>query len=61
MKCPYCSKYHCEPDVVVINVENYGSKRCNFECVHCGKVVSVWVERRIVFGKPSKTSAESDW
>ena len=61
MKCPYCYKHKCEPDVVSINIENYGSKIVKFKCVHCKKVIKAYGERRAVFSKPIKTNEESDW
>ncbi len=61
MKCPYCNKSNCEPAVVWHRCEIYGSERTNFKCRHCGKVITVYSERTVVFGKPEKTDAESDW
>jgi hypothetical protein len=61
MKCPYCNKCKCEPSAVYKNCEIYGSGRFNFKCIHCKNVVSVYAERRVVYGKPTKTDSESDW
>jgi len=61
MKCPYCKKFRCEPEVVSRNCETYGSCRVNFKCLHCKEVITVFGERRVVFGKPEETDGESDW
>jgi len=61
MKCPYCGKGDCIPDVVYRNIENYGSKFCNFKCLHCKKVIQTHGSRRVVFSKLTKTDADSDW
>ena len=61
MECPYCKKYKCEPPMIYKHIETYGDSWSNFKCIHCEKVISVHGERRVVFGKPEKTDAESDW
>ena len=34
MRCPYCSKNNCEPEVVCRNIETYGSNTVRFRCNH---------------------------
>ena len=61
MKCPYCNKLHCIPDVVYLNIENYGSDQVKFKCNHCNKVIKTYGERKVIFGKLQKTDGNSDW
>ena len=61
MICPYCKKNKCEPAVLYRNCESYGFGRFNFRCLHCKKVITVYAERKVIFGKPEKTSNNSDW
>ena len=61
MKCPYCNKQIIVPDIVTINVESYGSKRCRFPCNKCNKIVSMYGERTVRFYNIKKTDKESDW
>ena len=61
MKCPYCKKELTIPNVVENNIESYGSRRCNFPCNKCKKIVSVFGSRRLYFHDIAKTDKESDW
>lgn len=61
MKCPYCNKLRCVPEVVYINIESYGDSAINFKCVHCDKVIHGYGERKAIISDLSKTDNESDW
>ena len=61
MECPYCNKSECEPRVVERNVEAYGSRLCRFKCFHCGKVVSAYGHRTVIFSDVKQTTKKSDW
>lgn len=61
MNCPYCNKQNFIPNVCFINTENYGSSFHNFPCMHCGKIVKAYFQRKSVVYKPIKTDQESDF
>lgn len=61
MKCPYCMKSEFVPEVVYRNCERYGSRRFNFRCLHCKKVVTIYAQRQVILVTPEKTDRKSDW
>lgn len=61
MKCPYCGKESCIPDVVARNIEAYGSKTVNFKCVNCRKVITSYGQQKAIFSELKKTDNDSDW
>ncbi len=61
MICPYCYTDSCVPDVVYLNIENYGSNQVKFKCRYCSKVIKTYGERKVIFGKLQKTDGNSDW
>lgn len=61
MKCPYCNKSDCIPEVVGRNIESYGSNSVNFNCIYCKKVVHSFGSVKIIFTELVKTDNKSDW
>ena len=61
MHCPYCEKEKCVPEIVYTHTELHGGGVKNFNCLHCGRVVKVLCERKIIIDTPVETNEESDW
>ena len=64
MKCPYCGKGDCIPDVVFRWVEAYGHTGItgsNPRCTHCHKTLHVLTEMTIKVISIEKTDEEPDW
>lgn len=61
MKCPYCNAEDFVPGYVILNVENYGSKVCNFPCYECGEIINAFIKRTTTVRNASKTTQKSDW
>ena len=62
MKCPYCSKEDCIPDVAYTHAEHYGSEVSYPRCLFCRKVIQVYMIRRVTVEKIEKTGRKiSDW
>ena len=63
-KCPYCRKTHCIPEVAYTNCRIYGNEYFTVLCVHCKKVIDIFMEREVrllnVY-KSEKKSDETDW
>ena len=66
MRCPYCNKPNCVPEVMFIWVENYGHAGMNGgkpRCVHCDKVLDVTMKKvvELVSIKKAPKNATPDW
>jgi hypothetical protein len=63
-KCPYCGKNDCVRQCVWSNAEHYGSTGGTLPCIHCGRVIKVSVERKVVLKSVTKSDVkreDADW
>lgn len=62
LRCPYCSKEHCIPDVVYRHAESYGGGIHHVACLHCHKIIEIASRRAArveIIGKSE--NKDSDW
>ena len=59
-KCPHCGKESCIPDLVIVNVEYYGDKALNAECVHCHEMLQFYLVRsvKVISIRPTKQPSD---
>ena len=65
-KCPNCGKTDCVPDIAFVWTERYGHEGINKvhpACVHCGKVLDVYLKRSITVEAVdlAPKNTQSDW
>lgn len=61
MTCPYCKVIDVIPDVVIKNVESYGSNWVRFPCLNCKKIVKAYARVEVHLSNVTITNEKSDF